>query len=161
MESKLSEISLHDKIKYWLIELGKELGYEKSYSGDSEPLIVRLGKWYDSYQPDVTWKYRGGICVFEIVFDIRRWKEVVGEICLASMAEDCTKIFVICPGLEHPEASKNYEYRMGTYYSTVGKKVGLKYGAKAIFIPYEAWEKERVEEIKSFIHKRLEKLEWT
>lgn len=154
----LSEASLHDRLKYWLIELGNSLGYE-SYSGDSEPLTVQLGKWHDSYQPDVVWRYRGEICVFEIVFT-EKWRAVVGEICLASMVEDCIKIFIVHPSSKYPAASEAYEYRRGTYYSMIGKKVGLKHGAKAIFFPYDALEKKRIEEIKSLVLKQLERLEW-
>lgn len=156
----MSEKSLHDTLKYWLIKLGNSLGYEKSYSGDSKPLIVQVGKRHDAYQPDVIWRYRGGICVFEIAFT-EDWRAVVGEICLASMVENCTKIFIVCPSSQYLEASEAYEYRMGTYYSMIGEKVGLKYGAKAIFIPFDAWEKDRIEDIKGLILKQLERLEWT
>ena len=93
-ETRLSEPSLHDGLKYWLIELGKSLGYAKSYSGDSKPLVIQEGKWHDIYQADVIWAYKGGICVFVIALN-EDWRAIVGEICLASMVEDCTKIFVV------------------------------------------------------------------
>ena len=42
----------------------------------------------------------------------------------------------------------------------IGKKLGLKYGVDTIFFPYDAWEKERIEEIKDIILKRLKRREW-
>lgn len=156
----MTEPSLHGKLKYWLIELGNTMGYAKSYSGDSKPLIIQVGKWHETYQPDVIWRYRGGICVFEIAFTEDWPRAVVGEICLVSMVEDCTKIFIVSQSSEYSEVSEIYEKRWGTYVSMIGKKVGLKYGAEAIFVPHNAWKEERIEDIKNLICKRLKRHEW-
>jgi len=152
-------MDIHEELKNWLVDIGNKSGYLKSHSGDSKPLPIQYGKWHDSHQFDVVWKYRGGICTFEIAFNEvpRMWAE---EICLASMIEDCTQIFIIAPSIKGVDASKNYEYRWGNYVSMIGKKVGLKYGAELIFIPYEAWEMGKIEEMKKIILGRLKKLEW-
>lgn len=42
----------------------------------------------------------------------------------------------------------------------IGKKAGLKYGAEAIFIPYNAWKEERIEDIKNLVRERLKRQEW-
>jgi len=154
----MSKTSLHEELKSWLIEIGKSSDYLKSYSGDSKWLNIQFGKWQDVYQPDVIWKYRGGICVFEIAFT-EGWREVAGEICLASMVEDCTQIFIISQSSENPEATEIYENRWKKYVSMIGKKVGLKYGAELTFILYTIWKEERVEEIKKVILNRLKKRE--
>ena len=47
--------SFHETLKNFLIELGKEGGY-RAYSGDSEPLDVRIKQSRVEYKPDVIWK---------------------------------------------------------------------------------------------------------
>lgn len=83
---------VHEKLKYFLIELGESKGY-KSYSGDSQPLDIRLKQKHIEYQPDVVWKTkRGKRFVFEIAFT-EDWRAVAGEFVLSSLAE-CSKFLV-------------------------------------------------------------------
>ena len=72
--------------------MGESKGY-KSYSGDSEPLDIRLRQKHIEYQPDVVWKNkRGRRFVFEIAFT-DDWRAVAGEFVLSSLA-DCSKFLV-------------------------------------------------------------------
>ena len=155
--------SLHEQLKYWLISLGKSLKnkrgkpYYKAWSGDSKSLIIRFGKRHDSYYPDVAWKHRDEICAFEIAFT-EGWREIAGEICLASMVEDCVKIF-ITTYLPEGDASF-YERRWKEYVSMIGEKVGLKYGAEVLFIPYDIYKENKIDDIKKVILARLEDRKW-
>jgi hypothetical protein len=97
----LSE-SLHDSLKQWLVELGKQTKdangnprYE-AYSGDSQPIDVRYGKKHVEYNPDVVWNRRGRLYIIELAFS-ENWRSIVGEIALASVIKDC-KLFLITQG---------------------------------------------------------------
>jgi len=78
----MSRKRLHEKIKNFLIGLGQSEGY-KAYSGDSEPLDVRIKQRHIEYKPDVIWKTkRGRHYIFEIAFT-EDWRAVVGEYTLS------------------------------------------------------------------------------
>lgn len=156
-------MSLHEELKNWLIDLGRNVKdkrgkpYYSTWTGDSKQLVVRMGKKHDTYQPDVVWKHRDEICVFEIAFT-ETWREVAGEVCLASMVEDCVKIFVITY-LPEGDASI-YEHRWKEFVSMVGEKVGLKYSAEALFIPYDFHEENKIDEVKQLVLARLKERNW-
>lgn len=46
------------------------------------------------------------------------------------------------------------------YVSMIGEKVGLKYGAEAVFIPYNLYEENKVDEIKQLLLARLKERNW-
>ena len=156
-------MSLHEELKKWLIDLGKNVKYKRgkpyysAWSGDSKPLDIRIGKKHDTYQPDVVWKHRNEICVFEIAFT-EAWREIAGEICLASMVEDCVKIFIITY-LPEGDASI-YEHRWKEFVSMVGEKVRLKYGAEVVFIPYNLYAENKIDDIKQLVLARLKERNW-
>lgn len=81
----------HNQIKSFLIELGKEEGY-KSYSGDSEPLDIRLRRKRIEYKPDVIWKYKEKIYVFEIAFT-EDWRAIIGEF-MSACLKGCSQFFI-------------------------------------------------------------------
>lgn len=47
------------KLRIFLIGLGQSEGY-KAYSGDSEPLDVRIKQRHIEYKPNVIWKTKRG-----------------------------------------------------------------------------------------------------
>lgn len=57
--------SPHDALKAYLLDLGKKVEdykgkpYYEVYSGDSEPIDIRLGRRHIAYQPDVVWVKKG------------------------------------------------------------------------------------------------------
>jgi len=158
----------HDEIKQWLIDLGKSVKdkkgnpyYSEVWSGDSKSLDIRIRKKHAEYNPDVIWKHRGEKCIFEIAFT-EDWRAIAGEICLASMVEDCTKIFIITyvPGSLVSGSEDIYESRWGNFISMVGEKVDLRYGADAIFIPFDLYDGNKIDEIKMLILTRLKDRNW-
>ena len=83
---------LHEEIKSFLIELGQNKGY-KAYSGDSQPLDVRIKQRHLEYKPDVIWKTkRGKHYIFEIAFT-EDWRAVAGEYALSHIS-DASNYFV-------------------------------------------------------------------
>jgi hypothetical protein len=126
--------SLHDELKQWLIELGKTVKdkrenpyYSETWTGDSKSVDLRVGRKHDTDRPDVIWKSKGDKCIFQIAFQ-ESWREIAGEICLASMVEDCSKVFIITyvEGDVHPEVESAWRNRWANFVSMVGEYVGLK-----------------------------------
>lgn len=162
--SFMSEKSLHEQLKNWLINLGKSMKtkrgkpyYSKVWSGDSESVVIRFGQRHDVCQPDVVWKHRNEKCIFEIAFT-EEWREIAGEIALASMVEDCVKVFIIT---YLPEgATSIYEHRWKQFVRMVGEKVGLKYGAQLVFIPYNLYTENKIGEIKILMLATLKDRNW-
>ena len=156
---------LHEQLKNWLIALGSSIKdkrgadyYSKVWTGDSEALIIPLGGNYSySYSPDVIWKRRDQKCIFETAFT-EDWRAVAGEICLASMVDDCVRVFIIDSFSEKERSS--YENIWKNYVSMVGKKTGLKYGAELISFPSELYENGKIVEIKKLIQERLKDRSW-
>jgi len=155
---------LHAQLKNWLIDLGRSIKdkrgadyYSKVWTGDSESLTIRLGERQDSYSPDVIWKRRDQKCIFEISFT-EGWRAVAGEIFLASMVEDCVKVFVIDTFSD--EEGSSYENRWQNYVSMLGRKAGLRYGAELILFPYELYEESKIDEIRRLIQERLKERNW-
>ena len=83
--------TFHEKLKAFLIELGKKNGY-RSFSGDSECLDVRINRKRIDYKPDVVWQTGNSYYIFELAFteDLRA---VIGEFVL-SWLKGCSKFFV-------------------------------------------------------------------
>lgn len=89
--------SVHDELKQWLLDLGAKSGYDEAYSGDSEPIDIRIGEKHVEYHPDVVWNYRGGLHIIELAFS-DDWRAIAGELLLASIAKNCKWFCVITVG---------------------------------------------------------------
>ena len=101
------EKRVHEKIKNLLIELGKEAGCE-AYTGDSEPLDIRVKQKHFTFNPDVVWIKNGSYYVFEIAFT-EDWRAVVGEYTLSWLKKNCTKFFVFRLVKDDESREKEYE----------------------------------------------------
>ena len=102
----MSGKSLHEKIKNLLIELGQGEGY-RAYSGDSEPLDIRIKQKHIEYKPDVIWKTKKGRhYIFEIAFT-EDWRAVTGEYTL-SWISNSSRYFVF--RLVEGEEELDFEY---------------------------------------------------
>lgn len=88
--------TVHEKLKHWLIELGDENGYE-AYSGDSEPIDVRVERKHVEYRPDVVWNYKGRLYIIELAFS-EDWRAIVGEFLLVSLIKNCREFFMVTIG---------------------------------------------------------------
>ena len=90
-------------MKKFLIELGKSARdskgnpYYEVYSGDSEPLDIRLKKRRFEYPADVIWKRRGKYVIIELAFN-EDWRSIVGEITLAYLTRDCSRFILVTSG---------------------------------------------------------------
>lgn len=121
----MSKVSFHEQLKSFLIELGEKEGY-KSYSGDSEPLDIRLKQKRIEYKPDVIWKYKGKIYVFEIAFT-EDWRAVIGEFVSACL-KGCSQFFIFRS--VETENDLDYEYDLlNNLLSIIGEKFKETYWA--------------------------------
>lgn len=95
--------STHNELKQWLLNLGKKVKdakgnpYYKVYSGDSEPVDIRLGKRHIPYQPDVIWDRKGKLYLIELAFN-EDWRSIVGELAAASALKNLGRIFIVTYG---------------------------------------------------------------
>ena len=104
---KLSRKQLHNRLKHWLIELGKEAGYE-SFSGDSEPIDIRVKRSRIEYKPDVVWNRRGKFYFLELAFT-EDWRSVIGEFILASLKRNSRGFFVIRISFDDETRESDYD----------------------------------------------------
>jgi len=95
---------IHELLKTFLIDLGKSVKdsrnnpyYDNVYSGDSEPVDIRLGKRHLEDKPDVGWERRGKPFLIEITMT-QEWRTIVGQITLASMVKNIGGIFILTSG---------------------------------------------------------------
>jgi len=95
----LSE-NFHAVLKQYLLELGEKVKdakgepYYEVYSGDSEPIDIRVKRKHITYAPDVVWERRGKPFLIEIALN-EDWRSIVGEIALAHLTKKCTGILII------------------------------------------------------------------
>jgi len=145
--------SPHDVLKAYLLDLGKKAKdskgkpYYEVYSGDSEPIDIRLGRRHISYQPDVVWMRRGSPFIIEIALN-EDWRSIVGELTLAHLSKNCSGILVISTGWDP-------EY-LGNLVSLVGEKLGIRW----YWIDLEQEELDNIERAKSNIKSFLKKWKW-
>jgi hypothetical protein len=150
----LLEVNLHEELKRWLIELGKgvmdEEGktYYDAWSGDSKGLPLSEMN-YEGYHPDVIWKHQDKVCAIEIA-RTEESRTIVGEITLAKIA-GCDKVLIITP---LPEV------RWRNYFSSIGEKLGLRHGVDTIFIPFNLYNENKIDEIKELILTKLRETKW-
>jgi len=144
----LSE-NLHDSLKQWLVELGKQVKDAKgnpryeAYSGDSEPIDIRYGKKHVEYNPDVVWNRKGRLYIIELAFS-ENWRSIVGEIALASMIKNC-RLFLI--------TSFQNEF-IDNLVPMLGKKLGVHWTY------YNLEELGDLDSIKKEVRKWLKELHW-
>lgn len=79
-----------------MVELGKEHGYE-TYSGDSQPVDVRVKRKHIEYAPDVVWDWKGRLYITELAFS-EDWRAIAGEFLLASLIKNCKGFFMVTVG---------------------------------------------------------------
>lgn len=115
----MSQKSFHDKLKSFLIELGEKEGY-KSYSGDSEPLDIRLKQKRIEYKPDVIWKRREKYYIFEIAFTEDK-RAIIGEFILTALKEG-SRFFVFRFVKTEEKVDSEYDF-MNNLLSILGKQV--------------------------------------
>jgi hypothetical protein len=145
----LSE-TLHDSLKQWLVELGKQIKDAKgkpryeAYSGDSQPIDIRYGKKHVEYNPDVVWSRRGRLYIIELAFS-ENWRSIVGEIALASMIKDC-ELFLITQGFP------------STFIENLIPMFGKKLGVHWMYYNYE--EVSNLDSMKKDIRKWLKEKHW-
>lgn len=93
-------MTFHDDLKNLLVEIGKSAVdskgkpyFDRSYSGDSEPIDVRRGMKSVEYPPDVIWKKTGRLFMIEVALN-ENWRSIVGEFALAKIV-NCWGILFI------------------------------------------------------------------
>ena len=90
---------MHNKIRGWLITLGKDSGYE-AWTPDrkSNIEVSKIRNAVVEYRPDVVWKYERTRekVFFELIFE-EDYRQVIGEMFLASQAESFSKMYFIRP----------------------------------------------------------------
>jgi hypothetical protein len=147
---------LHDSIKYWLISLGQEEGYE-AWTTDLQNRI-EVSKFRNAivkYRPDVVWKNKRNRekVFFEVIFE-NDYRQVVGMMFLASRVEDFTKMFFIRP-TEYPDYWKEIE----TFLRYTFRKDGIvRTRYQPTFIIFDKSLKE--DEIKEKVTETLKKDDW-
>jgi hypothetical protein len=151
---------VHNALKEYLLELGEESKdstgrpYYEVYSGDSQPIDIRLGKRRIEYKPDVVWEYKGKpYLVIEIALT-EEWRTIVGEMTLAYFTKGCTGIIIITSGWD-----ENY---IKNLVSLIGDK--LKHAFKREFymhcINLNENQLKDLKEAKGIIKKSLKQWDW-
>jgi len=92
-------MSMHDRLKDWLIDFGESNGYEAwtpDRKNNVEVAKIRNAKL--DYRPDVVWRSKrtNQKIFFELIFQ-EDFRQVVGEMFLASQVEGFSKIFFVRP----------------------------------------------------------------
>ena len=138
--------TVHQRLKTWLIGLGQKAGYE-SYSGDSEPIDIRVKRKHIGYQPDVIWNWKGDLYIVELAFS-EDWRAIVGEFLLVSMIKNCKDFLMVTVG--DPEFT-------GDLFKIVGKKLDFRRWCSYTF---EESDLEHVDEMKREIRSYLKERQW-
>ena len=102
--------SVHNEIRDWLVELGKNNGYDAWTTDKKDNVeISKIRNVMIHYRPDVVWKHRRTRekVFFELIFQ-EDFRQVVGEMFLASQVENFSKMYFIRPTSD-PEFWKNIE----------------------------------------------------
>lgn len=153
---------MHDKLKDWLITLGKENGYE-AWTTDRKD-NVELSKFRDAkvdYRPDVVWKHKRTRekIVFELIFQ-EDYRQVMGEMFLASQVENFSKMYFIRPTEDEP-FWKNIEKFLRYTFRRSEEGIVKTYHRPAFIIFDRSLEKnQKEEEIKEKIVQVLRKDNW-
>ena len=95
--------SPHEELKQWLLDLGKKVKdakgkpYYDVYSGDTQPVDIRMRKRRVAYQPDVVWDRKGKLYLIELAFN-EDWRSIVGELAVASAIKNLGGVFIVTYG---------------------------------------------------------------
>lgn len=91
--------SVHDRLKAWLIALGKTNDYE-AWTPDRKNRVevAKVRNVKVDYRPDVVWRKKGTNqkVFFELIFT-EDFRKVVGEMFLASQVEGFNKMYFVRP----------------------------------------------------------------
>jgi len=148
----------HSTVKQILLELGEESEKYIAKSGDSEPLDIRLGKRHITYQPDVYWINRKGeIVIFEIPYT-EQPREIVGEVCLASLVRNVVKFIAIFNNEDWAKEVKAFITIPDEQIRDEKGEYRTKYKAKVICIPENLGDNEG--RISRFLRKQLKDEGW-
>jgi len=139
--------TVHNELKHWLLYLGTQSGYDQSYSGDSEPIDIRVGEKHIEYHPDVIWNWKGGLHIIELAFS-EDWRSITGELVLASMVKNCTEFYLITIG--DPKFT-------GDLYKIIGSKIAFK---KWISYTFEDSDLKDIDKMKREIKSHLKQRNW-
>lgn len=145
--------SVHEILKRYLLDLGREVKdsrgkpYYEVYSGDSEPIDIRLRRRHIEYLPDVVWERRGKPLIIEIALT-EEWRSIVGELTLAHLTKNCTGILII---------TANWD---SDYLSNLVSLVGDKLGITWYWMNLEQEDLDDIERAKKTIRSSLKKWEW-
>lgn len=139
--------TVHDELKQWLLDLGTKSGYIESYSGDSEPIDIRVGRKSVEYHPDVVWNWNGGFYIIELAFS-DDWRAIAGELLLSSIVKNCKWFYMITVG--EPDFT-------GALFNIIGKKVNFNKWSSYTF---EYSDLEDVEKMKREIKGHLKEMQW-
>ena len=138
---------VHDELKQWLLDLGKKSGYDHTYSGDSEPIDIRIKKKHVEYNPDVVWNHKGNLYIIEIAFS-EDWRAIAGEFLLVSMIRNCKGFLIITEG--DPDFTNDLFHLMD-------KQLDLPYWISYTFEPKDL---KNVDNVKRKIKSWLTKNSW-
>lgn len=139
--------TVHNELKQWLLDLGLKSGYKESYSGDSEPIDIRVGEKHVEYHPDVVWNWKGGLYIIELAFS-DNWRAIAGELLLASIVKNCKWFYTITVG--DPDFT-------GALFKIIGTKVDFNRWSSYTF---EDSDLKDVEKMKREIKGHLKELGW-
>ena len=98
------KVSMHDRIRDWLVVLGEKNGYE-AWTPDkkNEVEVSKIRNVKVDYRPDVVWRSKRTRekVFFELVFQ-EDFRQVIGEMFLASQTENIRKMYFIRPTEDEP-----------------------------------------------------------
>jgi len=131
---------LHSRLKDWLIALGKANGYG-AWTPDtgSDVEFSKIRNVKIDYRPDVVWKHQrtGKKVILELAFE-EDYRQIVGEVFLASQLESFAKIYIIRPTGDEP-FWRNIEKFLRLAFSNEGI---IRVAHRPRFIIYKRGEKE-------------------
>lgn len=145
--------SAHNVLKKYLLDLGKSAKdskgnpYYEVYSGDSEPVDIRLKKRHFDYPPDIIWKRRGRFIIIELAFT-EDWRSIVGELTLAFLTKNCSRFILITANWDSD--------LLGNIVGLVGDSLRQKWN----WINLDQSQLDDIEKAKKFIRTTLKHWEW-
>jgi len=152
---------MHNKIRDWLITLGKDHGY-KAWTTDrkSNIEVSKIRNAMVEYRPDVVWKYERTRekVFFELAFE-EDYRAVVGEMFLASQVESFSKMYFIRP-TEHRSFWKNTEKFLRFAFRREESIVKTHHRPTFIIFDRSLLENSKEDEMKEKIFNRLRKDGW-
>ena len=152
---------MHYKLKNWLITLGKEQGYvARTPDRKSNIEVSKIRNAIVEYRPDVVWKNKRTRekVFFELIFE-EDYRQVMGEMLLASQVEGFGKMFFIRPA-EDKAYWKAIEKFLRFAFRREDGIVKTHHRPTFIIFDRNLVENNKSEEIKEKIVNRLRKDQW-